>query len=101
MICKTINLEGGIPNLSCEFSNIQKIKTHDLEELLSLLDKLIPGIKNDILTKKQNVWNGVLDWNPDKKYLPIDEKSVKQWEQEANGLIKYTANILNYLWKKL
>jgi len=100
IICKRLKLKG-IPNHSYEFKTIQNIKTHNLEDLLNLLSKLDKSISDGILNNKKSDWNIVLDWNPEQRYIPIDEKSQKQWKQEAKGLIDSTSKILNYLWKKL
>jgi len=100
IICKKLKLRG-IPNHSHEFRIIKDIKTHNLEELLKLLAKLDKNISDEILNNKRSDWNIVLDWDPERRYLPIDEKSLKQWKQEADKLIKSTTKILNYFWKNL
>jgi len=100
IICKRLKLRG-IPNASHEFKAIQDIKTHNLEDLLKLLSKLDKNISDEILNNKKSDWNIILDWNPEQRYIPIDEKSSKQWKQEAEELIKSTSKMLNYFWKNL
>ena len=100
IICKRLELQG-IPNHSSEFRTIKDIKTHNLEELLKLLAKLDKNISDEILNNKRSDWNVILDWDPERRYLPIDEKLSKQWKQEAEKLINSTAKILNYFWKNL
>jgi len=105
VICKKLNLRG-IPNIKEEFENIPKnigeIHTHDLEKLLTLLVNLKgEKIRDEIYRDYSSDWNIILDWNPEKRYLPIDEKSKKEWEQEADKLIRSTAKMLRYFWKKL
>jgi len=100
IICKKLKLRG-IPNHSNEFKIIQDIKTHNLEYLLNLLSKLDKNISDEILINKKGDWNIILDWDPEQRYIPIDEKSQKQWKQEAKDLINSTSKILNYLWENL
>ncbi|NQU99610.1 MAG: HEPN domain-containing protein [Parcubacteria group bacterium] len=100
IICKRLKLLG-IPNHSYEFQIIKDIKTHNLEELLKLLAKLDKNISDEILNNRRSDWNIVLDWNPERRYLPIDEKSSKQWKYEAEKLIKSTTKISKYFWGNL
>ncbi len=100
MICRKLKFKG-IPNHSHEFKTIQEIKTHNLEELLKVLSRLDKRITDEIIKNKSTDWNIILDWNPDRRYLPIDEKSQKQWKAEADGLIKSTRKIMRYLWRNL
>ena len=100
IICQRLKFKG-IPNHSHEFKIIQEIKTHNLEDLLKVLAKLDKKITDEIIKNKKADWNIILDWNPDRRYLPIDEKSQKQWKEEADGLIKSTRKIIKYLWSNL
>lgn len=100
IICRKLKFKG-IPNHSHEFKTIQEIKTHNLEELLKVLSKLDKKVTDKIVNDKSSDWNIVLDWNPDRRYLPIDEKSQKQWKEEADELIKSTRKIIRYLWSNL
>jgi len=105
IICKKLKLHG-IPNIKEEFQSITKtiegIRTHDLEKLLELL-RTLKGKKivDEIHTDHSSEWNKILDWSPEQRYLPIDEKSKKEWKKEADELIKSTSKILRYFWKKL
>lgn len=100
IICCRLGLKG-IPNHSHEFKTIQEIKTHNLEELLKVLQRLDKGIADEIIKNRNADWNIILDWNPDKRYLPINEKSTTQWKKEAEELIKSTRRTIRYLWHNL
>ncbi|MFA6392726.1 MAG: HEPN domain-containing protein [Candidatus Paceibacterota bacterium] len=94
IICKNLCLSG-IPHTSEEFSNIARIKTHNLEELL----KQTP---TQISTKIKSVyfadWSIILQWNPEMRYAPIKGKQLKN---QANGAINSAQHIVKYLWKEI
>jgi len=94
VICKNLCL-AGIPHTSEEFSNIAKLKTHNLEELL----KQTPGsvsakIKSNYLAD----WSTVLQWNPEMRYAPI---RGRQMRSQAGGALQSAQRIVRYLWREI
>ncbi len=94
IICKSLSLSG-IPHTSEEFSNIARIKTHNLEELL----KQVPsGVSGKIKSTYFGDWSIVLQWNPEMRYAPIRGNQMKS---QAKGAISSAHKILRYLWKEI
>ena len=94
VICSYLHLSG-IPHTSEEFSNIAKIKTHNLEELL----KLVPShVSTKIKSTYLADWSVVLLWNPEMRYAPI--KGVRM-KGQADETIYSAQKIVKYLWKNI
>jgi len=93
VICKNLALSG-IPHTNEEFSNIARLKTHNLEELL----KQVPTyIGNKVKSVYLADWSIVLQWNPEMRYAPIRGKQVKI---QAEGAIRSAQRITRYLWRQ-
>lgn len=94
VICKNLSLSG-IPHTSEEFSNIARIKTHNLEELL----KQVPTpISTKIKSTYLADWSIVLQWNPEMRYAPIKGRQMKN---RASGAISSAQRIVRFLWKQI
>ena len=63
------------------------MKTHDLEVLLRL-----SGIEARVRAKNPKEWTRVVDWNPEKRYLPASVTA-----QEAAEMIEYLEKVLRML----
>lgn len=98
IICKNLKLEG-IPNTSKEFdtivTTIQKLKTHNLGNLLVLAGQVI---ETDTKQKHLEDWSVVLNWDPEMRYAPIKGQLLKS---DASSIIKATSRLLRYFFKKL
>src|SRR3989344_1983318 len=89
VICKNLCLSG-IPHTSEEFSNIARIKTHNLEELL----KQVPTpISTKIKSYYLADWSTILQWNTEMRYSPIKGKKLKK---QANGAINSAQRVVRY-----
>jgi len=94
IVCKDLALSG-IPSTIAEFNRIQKIKTHNLEDLL----KIVPQkIREDIKVIYFSEWSMVINnWEPEMRYNP----NLKIGKRLAGNVIDSAEKMLKYFWKNL
>jgi len=64
-ICKTLSW-AGYPSTKAEFQNLQSLKTHSLDVLLSL-----SGVEAKVKTSCLAEWSAVAAWEPEVRYKPV------------------------------
>ena len=94
VICESLCLSG-IPHTNEEFSNIARIKTHNLEELL----RQVPArVSTKIKSNYFADWSTILQWNPEMRYSPVKGKKLKN---QANEAINSAQRVVRYLWREI
>lgn len=86
-ICQTLRWSE-FPATANEFKNLQSLKTHNLETLLTL-----SGVEHRVKTKHPGEWSVVLDWNPEKRYQPIGQSTL----QQSTAMVTCTKRLLDAL----
>ena len=64
-ICKTLSWSG-YPSTKAEFQNLQSLKTHSLDVLLTL-----SGVEAKVKTNCLKEWSAVAAWEPEVRYKPV------------------------------
>jgi len=86
-ICRTLRWRG-FPESPAEFKGRQAVRTHDLEVLLAF-----SGVEAIVLTGRMPEWSAVLEWNPEKRYIPIGHTT----KQQAEDLMASARRLLEVL----
>ena len=64
-ICKTLSW-AGYPSTKAEFQNLQSLRTHSLDVLLTL-----SGVEAKVKTSCLKEWSAVAKWEPEVRYKPV------------------------------
>ena len=64
-ICKTLSW-AGYPSTKAEFQNLQSLRTHSLDVLLTL-----SGVEATVKTSCLKEWSAVAKWEPEVRYKPV------------------------------
>lgn len=98
IICKELGLKG-IPNTSQEFEKVietlKRIKTHNLETLLSLIS---PTIQQETKSSHFSEWSDIQNWDPEMRYVPLCGELLKP---EAEKIIKACKKLLKFFNNKI
>ena len=88
-ICKNLKMEG-FPSSKKEFKDKKKLRTHDLDNLLSF-----SGMEEKIKTNEECLvaWSEVGDWDPQIRYNPIGSFTDK----DSKSMIDSSKKLLSVL----